>query len=417
MTWRQTLNDYIVLPVMSAFRLVYSSGQTAFAIIKFGKYAFTKDNHPVTLTWTGLAIAGNLGVNSIVKIPAIYREMGHKPTEPQAIQTIALHTSGKFVSGLFKVSGGGLIALEFISGDFGVIYLLDGFGSLIGVDFHNNLINEIFAQVVGAIGGASAAKIFHSYEYAVVGKGNSDQLGKLYEDGKYLQKIRQHASPFAKTAGVMAINLITYSMLANFWMKSATDDFAEKHGILNDTAKSVMCGIAALITFLFTLGWSPTVYEVFDDTTLAEDAANPVARPYQRNCKTQLIKGIALTCLPNDILTWAVTIFTSVISTGEDHFDADPYGAMIGLGAVCAVFAGGLYGLSLRPGVEKTLANSAAAPLGSESLLGNEAKQIQRDIVSAKALIASKRAPSPQPAENSASVDIDALLSPSHKAS
>ena len=263
MTLRQTLNKYIVLPVISGFRLIYSSGQSAFAIIKFGEYAFKKDKHPVTLALTATAITANIGVNSIVKIPAIYREMETPAAGTQAIQTISLQTSGKCVSGLFKVSGAGLIALEFISGDFGVIYLLDGFGSLIGVDFHNTIAKEIFAQVIGAIGGASSAKIFHAYEYAVVGKGNSDKLGKLYEEGNYLQKINQHAAPFAKTTIVMAVNLITYSMLANFWMKSATDDFAEKHGILDDTAKHVMCGIAALITFLFTLGWSPTVYEVF----------------------------------------------------------------------------------------------------------------------------------------------------------
>jgi hypothetical protein len=98
MTWRQKLNDYIILPVVSVFRLIYSSGQSAFPIAKFGKYAFKKDSHPVTLAWTGLAITANIGVNGIVKIPAIYRELGHH-SDPETIQPIALHTSGKCVSG------------------------------------------------------------------------------------------------------------------------------------------------------------------------------------------------------------------------------------------------------------------------------------------------------------------------------
>jgi hypothetical protein len=312
------------------------------------------------------------------------------------------------LSGLFKVSGAGLIALEFISGDFGVIYLLDGFGSLIGVDFHNSLVKEIFSQVIGAIGGASSAKIFHSYEYAVVGKINADRLGKLYEEGNYLQKIYRNVSPLAKTSAVMALNLVTYSMLASFWTKSSTDDFSEKHGMLDDTAKYIMCGVAALLTFLFILGWSPTVYEVFEEKVSDEDADSPLQRPYLKNCKTQLIKGVALTCLPLDILTWAVTTFTSVIATGEDFFDVDPYGAIVGLGTICALSAGAFYGLSLRPGIEKTLASSVATSLNSERLLESDATQVQRETVSAKALIASRETSSPRAcAENSVKIDMD----------
>ena len=145
-----------------------------------------------------------------------------------------------------------------------------------------------------------------------------------------------------------------------------------------------------------------------------------MSRPYQRNCKTQLIKGIALACLPNDILTWAITIFTSVISTGEDYFDADPYGAMIGLGAVCALSAGALYGLSLRPGVKQTLAESMPAPRGSERLLEQAPSQVERDAVSVQALIASKRTPSTAPAAEqiaSVSIDINQLPSPLSRAS
>jgi hypothetical protein len=378
MSLRENFNKYIVFPTMSLLRYVYSSGQSAFPYVKFGKYAFKRDNHPATTALITAAIVANLGTNSVVKIPAMYRELNPQPDQ-RPLQPIHLRTSGKCVSALFKVAGRGMILLEFISGDFGVMYLLDGFGGLIGFDFHTTIGRKIFSQTIGIMGGCSSAKIFHSYEYAVVAKQNAGRLGKLFEDGSYLEKIRQNKLPLAKTTAVMTMTTLTYIMLAMFWTKSATDDFAEKNGVFNDTSKYIMCFLSAFLTLIFTLGWSPTAYDMF-----AED--EPADHVYQKNGKTRLVAGVAAICLPKDMLTWAVTTFMAVITNGEEFFDLDPYGGITGLATVCALTAGGFYGLSLLPGLKKTLADVATRPAGGERLLA-DTDQTEREAVSIRALV------------------------------
>jgi hypothetical protein len=75
MPLREKLNKYLVFPVISVFRYIYSSGQSAFPYARFGKYAFKRDNHPATIALISAAIVGNIGTNSVVKIPAIYRDL------------------------------------------------------------------------------------------------------------------------------------------------------------------------------------------------------------------------------------------------------------------------------------------------------------------------------------------------------
>jgi hypothetical protein len=187
---------------------------------------------------------------------------------------------------------------------------------------------------------------------------------------------------------------VTYVMLAMFWTKAATDDFAEKNGVFDDTGKYITCFFAAFFTLIFTLGWSPTAYEMFaaekqDD----QPEGAPIDRVYQKNCKTRLVSSVAIACLPKDMLTWAVTTFMAVITNGEEFFDMDPYGGITGLAAVCALTAGGFYGLSLLPGVKKTLAEVASVPAGSEHLLADDQEnvasttQAARDAVSTRALV------------------------------
>ncbi len=399
MTWREKINKYLFFPVIAVFRYIYSSGQSAFPYAKFGQYAFKTDNHPATLALIGTAIVANVGTNSIVKIPAMYRDLVHHPAE-HPIEPVFLRTSGKCVSGLFKVAGAGLIFLEFISGDFGVIYLLDQLGGLVGFDFHSTTGREIFSQVIGALGGGASAKIFHSYEYAVVGKKNADRLAQLFEEGNYLQKISQNKAPLAKTMTVMTMAALTYVTLSAFWTKAATDDFADKNGILDDTSKYIMCTFSSFFTLIFTLGWTPTAFDMFTRHTQTDAAPH---RAYQHSCKAQFASAIAKFCIPQDMMTWAVTTFMAVISNAEEFLGMDPYGSSIGLGVACALTAGGFYGLSLLPGAKKTLNEIAANAADDGRLLPADSKfeeskediaepdspMAERDAFSARALITS----------------------------
>jgi hypothetical protein len=395
---------YVVFPVVAVFRYIYTTGQSIYPYVKFGKYAFGRIGHPVTTVLISAAVTANLGTNSLVKLPALHRELTEQP-DPHPIEALNLRRSGKAISGLFKVSGGGMISLEFISGDFGTMVIIDSLGELIGVNFHGNIYGVLGSQLFSFMGGAASAKIFHSYEYAFVGKRNAQRMGWLFQDGHYLEKIRKNKLPFTMTCGLTGLTMAIYFQVALFWTKSAVDDFADQTGMLNDTAKALICFLAVFFTIVFTLGWAPTHFDTFKGMQAApgnDDAeSKQLARVrHPKSCQTKSMIGLAAFCLPKDSLTWAVTTFMAVVTNGEEFLGANPYGAIAGLGAFCALVAGGFYGMSLLPGLRKTLAGNAVLPAQQERLLEAglvsddyrvevlpDDLVVSRDSVSAKALV------------------------------
>lgn len=351
---KQGINYFIVAPVCVTGRVIYNAGQTLYYIQNASNY-FHISNHPASTVMTSVSVAGTMGSTLLRNTVPTYKQFApyeNQEGEPTPEER-PLGWAGKITTGILQGSGIFYDLMSSVAGYFGTVLLSEAVATALNSDAHDAVWKEAIVQTGAILVTLSYLYSYSGFDYKYI-KRNIRILSENVDERNFTFNRN-----VAKTLAASALNFYTYPSQAFFLTVPSLKAIPYAEKILTSTGINVLAGTAAVTTFLTVVTWLPSVYAAFANKPSASNADQPVEIP----------KTCARTCASTSIKIASYTMGTidsaggnglgpgiSVILTMNKVFKVNPYGWVIGLGAVCGLNAAAVNFLfSVIPGLRELL--------------------------------------------------------------
>lgn len=326
--WFTKAWDFTSSVVVSAGRMFYSIGQTYFGQKHAGKYFFGSQNHPASTTFAVLGMLGDLGVQTVIKMPTICRMMGPN-REPQPEQPRPETRMGNIVYQSLLASSTVNGAFYLLLAYFGALTLSDLIAELADENVHDKDWEKITIHMAALTVLFSAYRSYRNINHFNF-KHTVRKIVHAVETGDYeIDKVA-----LAKTLSVSLLNTLAIPALTTFWVSSALIKipYAYKIGTAGKDILLTFAGVSGLVTT--SINTIPTVYDYFTKK-------HPV---YHHSQLSHAVCYAAVFAGTLDASNAAIFMLISMIEfTNADGFK--PYGSSLGLAVPAAVSAGITYAL------------------------------------------------------------------------